>query len=246
MVRGTAERGALQLNEPFRHLRAGVSTTALALAWARRESAPEGATVVVDHEVSPLGWRGALWEVDSGRTLSLAVVLRPRLPLDESDLLWAMAADVVAAFVSSPASPARTRWPDRVVGPQGQALAMVKLDIVAGAGGIAAATAAVRVDLQSSALDPADRTGPAQSLAAALVSGSVRAAEDPAGAAKSYTARSATVGRLVRAVLLPRGEARGRADSIDPAGRLVLVSPSGLVEPLTLDLVSRLEDYGAP
>jgi len=231
----------------IRHLPVGVSTTALALAWARQESAPEGATVLVEHEVSPLGWRGVLWPVEPRDSLSLAVVLRPRLPLNRVDVLWAMTVAAVASFVAdSGGVAARTWWPDRVIGPDGNAVAGVKLDVVLGPGTVRAAVVAVRIDLPAAGLDVADRVSLATSFGPVLVAASEAAVTDPAGAAQRCTAGSATVGRRVRAVLLPRGEARGQAAAIDEEGRLAIVSSTGMRESLPIDLVARVEDLDAP
>ena len=230
----------------LRHLPVGVSTTALALAWARQESAPEGATVLLDHEVSPLGWRGVLWPVEPKDTLSLAAVLRPVLPLERVDVLWAMSVASVASFVVTAGGvAARTWWPDRVVGPDSGAVAGVKLDIVLGPGMVRAAVVAVRIDLLAAGLHPADRVSLATSFGPVLVAASEEAVADPGGAADRYTAGSATVGRRVRAVLLPRGEARGQADAIDSAGRLAIASSTGMRELLPIDLVGRVEDLDA-
>ena len=46
-----------------------------------------------------------------------------------------------------------------------------------------------------------------------------------------------TVGRDVEVTRLPHGTVRGRADDIDDAGRLVLVSPTGLAQPLAIDTI---------
>jgi len=230
-----------------RHLPVGVSTTALALAWARQESAPEGATVLLDHEVSPLGWRGVLWPVEARDTLSLAVVLRPVLPLDRVDVLWAMTVAAVASFVTgSGGVAARTWWPDRVIGPDADAVAGVKLDIVLGPGMVRAAIVAVRIDLPTAGLEVADRVSLATSFGPALVAASEETVTDPGRAADGYSAGSATVGRRVRAVLLPRGEARGQAAAIDADGRLAIASSTGMRESLPIDLVARVEDLDAP
>ncbi len=235
------------MSAPVRHLPVGVSTTALALAWARQESAPEGATVLLDHEVSPLGWRGVLWPVEPRESLSLAVVLRPLLPLDRVDVLWAMTVDTVASFVAgSGGVAAETWWPDRVIGPDGEAVAGVKLDIVLGPGMVRAAVVAVRIDLPVAGLDTADRVLLATSFGPVLVAASEEAVTDPEGAAAGYTAGSATVGRRVRAVLLPRGEARGQAVAIDAEGRLAIASSTGMRESLPIDLVARVEDLDEP
>jgi len=230
----------------IRHLPVGVSTTALALAWARQESAPEGATVLLDHEVSPLGWRGVLWPVAPRDTLSLAVVLRPVVSLDRVDVLWAMTVAAVALFVAgSGGVAARTWWPDRVIGPEGGAVAGVKLETVLGPGMVRAAVVAVRIDLPAAGLDIADRVSLATSFGPVLVAASEEAVTDPEDAAGRYSAGSATVGRRVRALLLPRGEARGQAAAIDAEGRLAIASSTGMRESLPIDLVGRVEDLDA-
>ncbi len=52
---------------------------------------------------------------------------------------------------------------------------------------------------------------------------------------------SALMGQRVRAVLLPRGDARGVAESVDRTGALVLRSPTGMTERVAPGAVRRVE-----
>ncbi|HET9443543.1 MAG TPA: hypothetical protein VFO65_09480, partial [Acidimicrobiales bacterium] len=101
---------------PIRHFPLSVSAAALALAWARQDEAPEGATVLVDREISPLGRLGKLWPQAAEKTLACAVVLRPPLPAEEADAVW-LAAGVAAATAAGAVSghAVGTWWPDLVV-----------------------------------------------------------------------------------------------------------------------------------
>ena len=40
-----------------------VSSEAMALSWANQEEAPQGATVVVDHEIRASGLHGRIWPI---------------------------------------------------------------------------------------------------------------------------------------------------------------------------------------
>ena len=62
---------------PMRRFPVAVTCEAMALSWANQQDAPQGATVVVDHEVRPSGLHGRLWSVPAADTLACSVVLRP-------------------------------------------------------------------------------------------------------------------------------------------------------------------------
>ncbi|HWI04298.1 MAG TPA: hypothetical protein VNT52_10840, partial [Acidimicrobiales bacterium] len=64
-----------QFGRPMRRFPVAVSAEAMALAWANQEDAPQGATVVVEHEIRAGGLHGRLWEVPATDSLACSVVL---------------------------------------------------------------------------------------------------------------------------------------------------------------------------
>lgn len=239
MARRAPRRAALDVTTPVvRHHPVAVSTTASALAWARQEDAPEGATVVVDHEISPLGWRGRAWEGSAEQTLSFAVVLRPSLSPERSDVIWALAADAVGRTIEAQSSVAtRWRWPDRLVRGE-ESVAATKIEAVLGPAIVRAAVVAVRLDVEVAGLGGSDRALLAATFASALVEVRAELERDPVAVLDRCSERCAFVGQRALVRLLPRGEARGTVQAIDDAGRLVLTSATGMVDRLPIDQVA--------
>src|SRR5438105_493814 len=69
-----------------------VSSEVMALGWANVDNAPQGAAVVVDHEINPRGLHGRLWDTPPADTLAVAIVLRPPVSVEEADITWLVAA----------------------------------------------------------------------------------------------------------------------------------------------------------
>jgi biotin-(acetyl-CoA carboxylase) ligase len=224
---------------PIRHYQAAVSAEALALAWARQEQAPSGATVVVDNEVSPRGHAGRLWGVPAADTLSMAVVLRPEFSVEDADAAWLVAG--LLACTSCAAASARsvkTWWPDRVVdGEDGAELAMTKAEVQLGPGRMRFAVVTFRLDLR--------RLGVARE---ALIEAMDDARNEHSSAIDDaelvggwYSERCALLHRKVRLSLLPKGECRGRVSGVDRSARLQIESSTGMVERIGIHSVRNLE-----
>jgi BirA family biotin operon repressor/biotin-[acetyl-CoA-carboxylase] ligase len=211
-----------------RHLPVAVSAEAIALAWARQEAAPAGAVVVVDHEISPRGRLGRLWERPQERTATLAMVWRPTLPLERADLAWAAASLglVRALDAHIDGAPPRLWWPDQVIDESGRVVGAVRAEIQLGPGQITSAVVTARVDLD--AVGAPDRTDVLALVEVELarVAGELDGA--PQELPLAWEVRSALTGRRVIAHLLPRGEVRGTVAGVDPQGALELVSATGL------------------
>lgn len=232
--------GPGQEAEEFGHIvrrfRMGVSGAALALAWARQEEAPHGSTVVVEREVSPLGRHGRLWATPPEKTLSIAVVLRPPLSVEEADASWLLAG-VAAAEGAEEASgrPVATWWPDRIVDKEtGDELANIKVEVQLGPGRVRSAVASVRLDLEKLGL----LDGREELLGAILASldrVSVGLDEGSEGVAAAYQGRCGMLGRRVKLRLLPKGETRGIARGVDRMARLELESTTGMVQRVGID-----------
>lgn len=227
------------MTELLRRYDVAVSADALALAWARQEEGPAGATVVVDNEISPRGRNGRLWTLPAGGTLAVAVVLRPSVPVSDADSMWLLAGLVgTAAATAVSDRPVGTWWPDQVVDAEtGGELVMAKSEVQLGPGHVRSAVITLRFDLVGLGihLDGRPRLQDAVSDAVIEVSDL-----DADAAAARYTAACVLVGRDVKLTLLPRGETRGRASAIDREARLHIESRTGMVERIGIDVLSEV------
>lgn len=226
-----------------RHYRMGVSGAALALAWARQENAPDGATVVVEREVSPLGRLGKMWSVPPESTLSIAVVMRPPLSVEEADATWLLAG--VAAAEGAEAASGRklaTWWPDLVVDAEtDEQVGALKVEIQLGPGKVRSAVASIRLDLEKLGLGIDGRDAVLEAVLAAFDRASATLGEGSAGVAAAYDGRCGLLGRRVKLRLLPKGETRGVARRVDRSARLELESATGMVQKVAIDNLRELE-----
>ena len=218
----------------------GISVEQLAIAWARREGAPAGSTIVVGHEVSGRMRLGIPWQPPPGTSLACATVLRPALPPEAEDALW-----VVALVAAARATGARPGWPDLLFDADGRQIGAVNLDVQLGPGRIDSAVVSLRVDVPGLPGSGDGRARAPEAIVDAFVHHALRAAslaEDTLSAIlDEYAGCSSLIGQVVRARLLPKGDARGRATAIDTQGRLVLESPSGMLERLAPATVLRVD-----
>ncbi len=214
----------------------------MALGWANLEQAPSGATVVVNHEVSPIGRLGQLWTVPSSSTLAFAVVLRPALRAEEADVPWLVGALAVADGIEAAGGSAvRTAWPDRVVDAQdGSTRASVRADVQLGPGKVRVAVVTVRLDVTGET-DPARRDELLHAIAAQLDQRTDELSEGVAGPLAVYEKRCSTLGHNLKLRLVPRGEMRAHAAAVDPLGRLELRSSTGMVEHVSVNQVRGVE-----
>lgn len=228
------------LGSQVRIYEVGVSAESLALAWARREEAPEGALVVAEIELSARGRRGVTWISAPGRSLSFAVVLRPGLPPAGEGLLWLLAslgaAEGVAAATGLDVS---LKWPnDLQVG--GRGIGAVRVDAQLGPGAIDSAVITVRLntglvaedipdglrsEVTSIALEGA-ATPRTAVLASVLTHLEVHYSAGVTALLDRYRELCVTLGTRVRALLMPTGEAVGQAADIDEHGGLILETGS--------------------
>lgn len=232
-----------RFGRPFRHYPLAVSAESLALAWARQEQAPPGATVLVDREVSSRGRGGRVWDVPAETTLAFATVLRPTLAAEEADAVWLVGGSAAAAGAEAASGQAlATWWPDLVVDrATGERVGAVKAEAQLGPGEVRSAVVTVRLHLGALAIEPARRD---EVLEAVLESfgGECRSlATGAAGAAAAYSQRCRLLGRRVKLTLLPKGETRGLARAVDPTARLELESSTGMVERIPIDTLRELE-----
>jgi BirA family transcriptional regulator, biotin operon repressor / biotin---[acetyl-CoA-carboxylase] ligase len=217
-----------------------LSTEADALAWAR-SGAPEGAVVVAGYQASPRGRAGLPWTVRQGSGLAFSLVLRPRLPVEREGWVYTVATSGLADTLGRDVTIA---WPDEVrrAGTRVAAVgAWVELD----AEGVAWAVLNLLVP---GALPP---RGPMLARVVEAVEARLRLA---AGAVlDDYRARCETLGRPVRARLIPLGPAgprvEGRAVDALADGALVIETAKGnrvAVRPQNLGLLDELEPPSRP
>lgn len=229
---------------PVRRFPLAISAAALALAWARQEEGPAGATVVVDREVSSLGRIGKLWSQAPENSLLCAVVLRPALAAEEADVVWLMGGSAAAeAATSVSGTEAGTWWPDDVVRADTvEPVATMKAEVQLGPGRVRSGVVTFRFDLEKLGLGSDDRDRLLEALLAALdrVAESVEQGGSRALAA-AYQERCLLLGRRVKVDLLPKGTTRGTAARIDRLGRLELESSTGMVERIGIDTLRSLE-----
>ena len=232
-----------RFGHPVRHYLMGISGAAMALAWARQENAPDGATVVVDREVSPLGRHGRMWTVAPESTLSIAVVLRPPLSVEEADATW-LVAGVAAAQGAEAASGRKisTWWPDLVIDAETQEqVGALKVEIQLGPGKVRSAVASIRLDLDKLGLGPDGKDALLEAVLAAFDTTTATLGEGSAGVAAAYDGRCGLLGRRVKLRLMPKGETRGVVRGVDRTARLELESTTGRVQRVAIDSLRDLE-----
>jgi BirA family biotin operon repressor/biotin-[acetyl-CoA-carboxylase] ligase len=228
---------------PFRTYPALLSTEPEAMAWAR-SGAPTGAVVVADYQASPRGRGGWPWQVRPGRGLGFSLVLHPDLPPEREGWLYVTAAVALADELGD----VRFGWPDTVLAPDGDSVrarlgAFVQL-------GPQRTEWAVATVLVEGAVPP---RGPLLARLAAAVE--ERLAQPTAAVLEAYTARCATLGRSVRARMIPLGPGGptvvGEAVDVLADGALVLRTARGnrvAVRPPNLGLLQPAgpDDDGDP
>jgi BirA family biotin operon repressor/biotin-[acetyl-CoA-carboxylase] ligase len=195
-----------------------LSTEADALAWGR-SGAPHGAVVVADYQASPRGRAGLEWRVTQGRGLGFSLVVRPALPAEREGWLYTAATSGLADL-AGPA--AMIAWPDEVRH-DGRPAATVGINAQLGPLGVEWAVVTVLI------VEADPPRGPL--LRRALAAIEERCEQIPDAVLFDYRPRCETLGRTVRARLIPVGpggaEVSGRASGTLPDGALVLVRGDG-------------------
>lgn len=202
---------------PVRAYPAVLSTEATAMAWARA-GAPSGAVVVADYQASPRGRGGLPWTVEAGRGLGFSLILRPTLPVEREGWPYVVASLAVAEVLDPRA---RLEWPDAVIGEDaGGALARLGSYVELGPDRTEWLTVTVHV------LDAEPHRA---ALLHQLVNAvEVRMADAEERVLTAYRSRCTTLGRQVRARMIPMGangpEVNGEAVDVRADGSLVVLT----------------------
>lgn len=203
---------------PLRSYPAILSTEADALAWARA-GAPEGGVVVADYQASPRGRAGLEWAVTPGGSLAFSMVLRPDFPPMREGWLYTVAASGLADVLGPEAT---IEWPDEVrVG--GVRAGAVSVQGGLGPEGIDWAVVGVLV------VEAQPPRGPLMGRVVEAIEARYRSSAEKVVA--DYLPRCDTIGRRVRARMIPLGPAgpqvTGRAVASVVDGALVLETDAG-------------------
>lgn len=204
-----------------------VTVEAVALGWLRQRQAPHGAVVVADQEISPRTRRGAPWPAPGA--LRAAVVLRPRLPADAADLLWAHAL-LAAAAESGSAAP---WWPEQLVA-QDAEVGVVRVASQLGPGRVESAVVTFRLHV-------APGREVADLLAAVLGRLDELLALPADEVAARYRAADPLIGATVRVDLLPRGAVHGTYAGVDAEGALAVEGEGGRKRRLAVDQIAAVD-----
>jgi biotin-(acetyl-CoA carboxylase) ligase len=221
-----------------------LSSEVMALAWANLENAPGGSAVVVDHEINPRGLHGRLWDTPPSDTLSVAIVLRPPVSVEEADSAWFVAA--LAALEGAEEVTGKSLaawWPDSILDQETEdPIGQVRSEVQLGPGQVKCAVITIRLDVLRLGLDPAaDRDRLCEAVVQASDRVSAKLAEGVAGVATAYQERCTMLGRRVKIRLRPKGETRGVARRVDRAARLEVEAMSGMVERVGVDQLMEIE-----
>lgn len=203
---------------PLRSYPALLSTEADALAWARA-GAVSGSIVVADYQASPRGRAGLPWQMVPGVGLGFSVVLRPSLPAEREGWLYSV---ISMAFVDAMDVPAASiEWPDELHADGRIAAFGVATDV--DAAGVRWAVVNVLVD------EPVPPRGPL--LARIVEAIQTRIDQEPGVVLEQLRPRCATLGRVVRARLIPMGPAgvqvEGMAADLLADGALLIETGRG-------------------
>ncbi|WP_219415770.1 biotin--[acetyl-CoA-carboxylase] ligase [Pseudonocardia nigra] len=220
---------------PVRTYPALLSTEADAEAWARA-GGPAGAVVTAGYLAAPRGRAGLPWPQHADRGLVFSLLLRPDLPAQREGWPYVAAALGIADVLGCEVA---IRWPDEVYGPNGRAAALgMRTEL--GPDRLRWCVLTVLVE---------QAAPPRGALLAAVVAAVEGRLDDPVDALlATYRDRCATLGRHVRARLIPLGPAgpqvEGEAVDVRADGALVIRTDDGrraVVPPANLGMLDELD-----
>lgn len=218
---------------PVRVYPAVLSTEATAMAWARA-GAPTGSVVVADYQASPRGRGGLPWAVETGRGLGFSLIVRPTLPPEREGWPYVASSLAVADVLGGHAG---LEWPDTVASAADRDM-LAQLGTYAELGPDRTEWVCVTV-LVVSAQPPR-----AELLHRLVTAVDQRFAADKNEVLSAYRSRCYTLGRQVRALMIPMGpggpEVVGEAVDVLDDGSLVVLTARGnrvAVPPVNLGLL---------
>jgi BirA family biotin operon repressor/biotin-[acetyl-CoA-carboxylase] ligase len=206
---------------PVRAYPALLSTEPVAMAWARK-GAPDGAVVVADYQASPRGRAGLPWSVRQGHGLGFTLLARPDLPPEREG--WPYVPALLALHdVVGTDDGGGLAWPDTVHAAGEAALARLGVYVELGPS---------RTEWVSMTVLVEDALPPRAPLLARLVETMEHRLAQPAQTVLAdYLPRCATLGRTVRARMMPMGptgpQVTGEAVDVLADGALVLRTARG-------------------
>jgi biotin-(acetyl-CoA carboxylase) ligase len=237
-----------RLGHPMRHFAVAISSEAMAMAWANQEDAPQGAVVVVDHEINPRGLHGRLWDSPPSDTQASSIVLRPPVSAEEGDVSWLVAG--LAALEAAEDVTGRqfaTWWPDEIVDADSKdPVAATRAEVQLGPGQVKSAVITLRLDLVRLGLDGDGRDRLLDALIGAADRLCGNLTEGAAATAAVYESRCSLMGERVKVRLRPKGETRGVVRRVDKAARLEIEAMSGMLERVGVDQLQELTVVARP
>lgn len=196
-----------------------VSTDADAQAWARA-GAPSGAVVVADYQAAPRGRAGLVWTIEPGADLAFSLVLRVDLPVEREGWLYTLA---TTAMVEVRGEAATIQWPDQILHRGGGRAGAVGVTAELGPDGLRWAVVSM--------LRPATASPRAPTMARLVEALEAKVSEAPDAVLAMQRERCATLGKHVRARMIPLGPAgpaiSGRARDLALDGSLVVETVKG-------------------
>ena len=218
------------------------------LAAAAREGAPSGTILVADHQSAGRGRLGRTWMAPPGSSIAMSVLLRPETAPQRWSWLPLLTGLAVSDGLRQACDlPADLKWPNDVLVAERKVCGVLAERIDADHGPAVVLGMGINVSLTAAELPvptatsvtlalaelgavgiPVSRTA---IIATVLVSLSriLRqwADGDDRAAAVAYRERCGTLGRPVRVDLADGTSVHGTAESVDAAGRLVLLTDRG-------------------
>lgn len=236
----TLDTHALRRALPGRDVRvyeAILSTEAAAMAWARAGAA-SGAVVAAGYQAAPRGRGGREWVLDQDRGLAFSVVVRPDLRVEREGWLYTASASGLADALGDEGT---IEWPDEIYGPDSTPAGAVAVRSEPAEHGI---EWAVITAMATSAHEPR-----AEFLASIVARIERRCRQTGEAVLQDYLPRCRTLGRRVRARLVPLGpggpEVQGRAAGARMDGSLVIETRDGArvaVPPQSLGMLEISDD----
>jgi BirA family biotin operon repressor/biotin-[acetyl-CoA-carboxylase] ligase len=182
-----------------------------------RAGAADGLVVVADHQSAGRGRLGRTWEAPPGGALLVSILFRPAGPG------WLVPAAVALAAADACGPEVSIKWPnDLLVGDRKLAGVLAEAD--AGAVVVGIGINVAWAPGGAAALGPSCDRG---RLLATLLENLEQRCDRWDDVAAAYRGRCATVGREVR-VEIPGGAVLGRAEAVEPDGRLRVVTANGI------------------